>query len=76
MRVPLVVCRSPEEREVPCITQKQFLSAGWREVWIASNIQMSPSTRIIMEMFVTGQYRDISKHLYNSELLTTVDMLF
>lgn len=40
----------------PCITQKQFLSAGWREVWIASNIQPSPSTKIIMEMLMSSQY--------------------
>lgn len=67
---------SLEEKEVPCITQKQFLSAGWREVWIASNVQTSPSTRFIMEILMTSQYRDSSKYLYNSELLTTVDMLF
>jgi len=54
MRVLLVVCRSPEEREVPCIIQKQFLSAGWRGVWTASNIQTSPSTRIIMEILMTS----------------------
>lgn len=40
----------------PCITQNQFISAGWREVWTASNKQPSPSTKIIMEMLMTSQY--------------------
>lgn len=30
---------------------------------------MSPSTRIIMEMLMTSQYRDISKHLYSSRVV-------
>lgn len=69
MRALLVVCRSLEGREVACFTQKQFLSAGWRGVWIRSSIQTSPSKRIIMEMLMASQYRDISKHLYNSRVV-------
>lgn len=30
---------------------------------------MSPSTRIIMEMLMTSQYRDIRKHLYSSRVV-------
>lgn len=37
---------------VLCITQNQFLSGSWKEVWVVSNLQPPPSTKIRMEMLI------------------------